>query len=224
VAQKNIDDYVKEIRVHPSMVLVPNGVDITRFNHGPNTGEAPAHRRIVQIGRYVPEKNQLQTVRAFARVAAADPEVRLLLCGVIENLEYHAAVAEQVAELGLKGRVDILGPQGNVPEILAASQVFAMPSSCEAHSVGFLEALASGIPVVGNAIPSFAFSNGLPSVKLVDTSDADRYGCALLAALSAPRATRPLNGLTLQSTAERYLAIAREVLGPKALYEEPRHS
>lgn len=157
---------------------------------------------------------------AFARVAAADPDVRLLLCGVIENLDYHAAIVSLVGELGLADRVEMTGPQGNVPEILWESHAFAMPSSCEAHSVGFLEALASGIPVVANTIASFAFANTLPGVRLVDTRDADGYGRALLAALTTPRAMRLLSGLTLHGTAERYLAIARGVLGPQARFEE----
>jgi glycosyltransferase involved in cell wall biosynthesis len=211
VSQKNIDDYVKEIGTHPSMMVVPNGVDISRFTD--DVAPVPvAHKQIVQVGRYIPEKNQLQTVHAFARVAQADPDARLLLCGVIENLAYHAAVVDLVAKLGLEARVVIDGPQMNVAQILRASAAFAMPSSFEAHSIGFLEALASGIPVVANSIPSFAFASNFPGVQLLDTNDADAYGRALLESLSEPRATRPLHGLTLQSTADRYLAIAREVL------------
>jgi hypothetical protein len=40
------------------------------------------------------------------------------------------------------------------------------------------------------------------------------------AALSTLRAKRSLSGLILQGTAGRYLAIARDVLGPRARYEE----
>ncbi|WP_244846990.1 glycosyltransferase family 4 protein [Caballeronia sp. SL2Y3] len=213
VSQKNIDDYVKEVGLHPSMIVVPNGVDVSRFADDAGPRVPVAHKQIVQVGRYIPEKNQLQTVEAFAHVACADRDARLLLCGVVENLDYHAAVIERVAQLGLKDRVSIQGPQQNVAQILRASSVFAMPSSFEAHSIGFLEALASGIPVVGNAIASFAFAGGFPGVQLLDTSDTAAYGRALLDALSQPRATRPLQGLTLQSTADRYLAIARDVLG-----------
>jgi glycosyltransferase involved in cell wall biosynthesis len=212
VSQKNIDDYVKEVGLHPSMIVVPNGVDISRFTEDTSPPPAPAYKQIVQVGRYIPEKNQLQTVEAFARVAQAEPDARLMLCGVIENLAYHAAVVERVERLGLTERVVIDGPQSNVVQLLLASAVFAMPSSFEAHSIGFLEALASGIPVVANAIASFAFAGNFPAVQLIDTSDADAYGRALCEALTQPRATRPLNGLTLQSTADRYLAIAREVL------------
>ena len=212
VSQKNIDDYVKEIGLHPSMSVVPNGVDISRFTDDDAPAPQPPHWQSVQVGRYSPETNHLQTVQAFARVARADPDARLFLCGVIENLAYHAAVVDLVARLGLKERVVIDGPQSNVAQILRASTVFAMPSSFEAHSIGFLEALASGIPVVANAIASFGFAAGFPGVRLLDTGDADAYGHALLESLAQPRATRPLAGFTLQSTADRYLAIAREVL------------
>ena len=158
VSQKNIDEYVKDIGSHPSMIVVPNGVDLSRFAQSADPAPITGCKQIVQIGRYIPEKNQLQTVHAFARVAAADPDVRLLLYGVIENLAYHAAIVELVNELGLNDRVQIAGPQSNVADILRAAHSFAMPSSFEAHSISFLEALASGIPVVGNAIPSFAFA------------------------------------------------------------------
>ncbi len=215
VSQKNIDEYVKEVGSHPSMMVVPNGVDLTRFAHSADTAPSTGARQIVQIGRYIPEKNQLQTVEAFARVAAADPDVSLLLCGVIENLEYHAAIVKRVEELGLGDRVEIAGPQSNVAEILRNARSFAMPSSFEAHSISFLEALASGIPVVANTIPSFAFAANFPGVELLDTSNPDAYGRALAASLSEPRATRPLHGLTLQSTADRYLAIASDVLNPR---------
>ncbi len=214
VSQKNIDEYVKEVGSHPSMIVVPNGVDLSRFAQVGEASPSTGFRQIVQIGRYIPEKNQLQTVHAFAQVAAVEPDVRLLLCGVIENLDYHATIVKHVEDLGLKDRVVIVGPQSNVAEILRNSHAFAMPSSFEAHSIGFLEALASGIPVVGNAIPSFAFAADFPGVDLLDTSDTDAYSSALRASLSQPRATRPLAGLTLQSTADRYLAIARDVLNP----------
>lgn len=214
VSQKNIDEYVKEVGSHPSMMVVPNGVDMSRFAHSSDAAPSTGKKQIVQIGRYIPEKNQLQTVRAFARVAATDADTSLLLCGVIENLEYHAAIVKLVADLGLQDRVEIAGPQSNVAEILRNSHAFAMPSSFEAHSISFLEALASGIPVVANTIPSFAFAANFPGVELLDTSNADAYGRALAASLSEPRATRPLSGLTLQSTADRYLAIASDVLNP----------
>ncbi|RKP50899.1 glycosyltransferase family 4 protein [Trinickia fusca] len=212
VSQKNVDEYVNAIGLHPSLVVVPNGVDTARFRHVAGMSRA---RRIVQIGRYTEEKNQLATLRAFRYVLEHEhePEARLLFCGVVDDRAYHATLRALTNELGLVSRVDIQGPQANVAEILAASSVFAMPSSFEAHSVGFLEALASGIPIVANAIAAFSFARTFASVRLIDTSDIERYGRALSSAFSEPRAQRPLDGLTLEDTAERYLAIARQVIG-----------
>lgn len=225
VSQKNVDEYLKAIGRHPALVVVPNGVDAARFRKALNderiaAGDeqdgtsAPApSKRVVQVGRYIAEKGQLQTVRAFKRMLDFEPDACLLLCGVIEDRAYHDAVSALADELGIASRVEIRGPQGNVDEILGTSSVFAMPSRFEAHSIGFLEALASGIPIVANAIPSFNFARGWPGVQLIDTSDTERYGRALAAALGEPRTERPLEGMTLEDTAERYLAIARQVIG-----------
>ena len=89
--------------------------------------------------------------------------------------------------------------------------MFVMPSRCEAHSVAFLEALASGIPIVASRIPSFAFASGFPGVQLVDTDDVPCYADAVVAALGQARAQRSLAGLTLRDTAARYRAIAHQV-------------
>lgn len=224
VSQKNVDEYLKAIGSHPSLLVVPNGVDAARFRSeagapgrmpdtGTGTGGAPRVKQIVQIGRYTAEKNQLATVRAFKHVLEHVPHARLLLCGVVENRDYYEAVAALAAELGIASHVEIRGPQSNVAEILRSSSVFAMPSSFEAHSIGFLEALASGIPIVANAIAAFGFARAYAGVRLLDTNNIELYGRGLAAALAEPRAQRPLEGLTLEDTAERYLAIARQVLG-----------
>jgi glycosyltransferase involved in cell wall biosynthesis len=217
VSQQNIDDYLREIGKHPAMVVIPNGVDASLFAEDSGTVapdlEAPA-KQIVQLGRYIEGKSQLHTIRAFERVLQSEPEARLLLCGVVEDLAYHEAVLSLVRQLGLESRVTVCGPRLDVAAILRASRVFAMPSRFEAQSIGFLEALASGIPVVASRIPSFGFASGFASVNLVDTADPEAYGRALLGALDMPRANRQLAGYTLHDTADRYMTIARQFVQP----------
>lgn len=212
VSQKQVDEYLDAIGRHPALIVVPNGIDVARFEQAASTADGGA-RRIVQIGRYVPEKGQLDTLRAFAQVLADEPDARLMLCGVIEDRAYHATVVALANELGIASRVDIEGPLNNVDAILGESGVFVMPSSLEAQGIAFLEALASGIPVVANLIPAFAFARDWPGVQLVDTSDHREYGRALVAALREPRAQRPLDGFRLEDTARRYLAIAQQAIG-----------
>lgn len=210
VAQRNLDQYVATIGPHPLLFVVPNGVDLARFRH--TEDEAPRGKLIVQIGRYMPEKNQLDTVRAFSEVLAREPDARLQLCGVIEDRDYHARIVALVQALGIAAHVRVQGPRSDVPDVLARADVFAMPSRFEAHSIGFLEALASGIPIVANEIAAFGFARGYPGVSLVDTTDIERYARALTEALTQPRSTRPLDGLTLEDTARRYLEIAARVV------------
>jgi glycosyltransferase involved in cell wall biosynthesis len=217
VSQQNIDDYMREIGRHPSMVVIPNGVDASLFA-GHDSSVAPdsavPSKQIVQLGRYIEGKSQTDTVRAFERVLQVEPEARLLLCGVVEELDYHRAVVSLVRQLGLESKVSVCGPRSDVAAVLRSSRVFAMPSRFEAQSIGFLEALASGIPVVANRIPSFGFASNLAGVNLVDTTDVDAYAHALVKALETPRAHRQLAGYTLHDTADRYMSIVRKFAQP----------
>jgi glycosyltransferase involved in cell wall biosynthesis len=218
VSESNVNDYIAAIGRHPLMQVIPNGVDTSRFvcTAGGESRSAGGPPQIVQIGRYNAVKNQLQTVRAFAEAARVVADARLLLIGVIEDPAYLTAVQDLVRELGLAERVVVDGPRDDVSRLLTESSVFAMPSRSEGHSIAFLEALATGIPVVASRIDAFAFARDFPGVQLLDTADTGAYAQALVSALRQPRVARPLAGLTLNDTAQQYLAITRRVAGAPA--------
>ncbi|ACC75727.1 glycosyltransferase [Paraburkholderia phymatum] len=214
VSPQNTRDYLREVGPHPYVTVIPNGVDLPRFENAasaPVTGDRRDSRQIVQLGRYVVDKGQLETIQAFEIVLQHEPDARLVFYGVIEDQAYHDKAMSLVHRLNLAGRVTLCGPESNVAAILQASQVFAMPSHREAHSIGFLEALASGIPVVASQIAAFEFARDFAGVSLVDTNNTPAYAQALLDALHSPRAHRALDGYTLRDTAERYLNIAKTV-------------
>jgi glycosyltransferase involved in cell wall biosynthesis len=217
VSQQGVTDYVQAIGPHPSMTVVPNGVDLGRFAFTDGAGRSGHAPQVVQIGRYASVKNQLLTVRAFREVSERVKDARLALYGVVEDPDYQRAVIELVRELGLADRVVVAGPRTDVASVLSEANVFVMPSRSEAHSVAFLEALASGIPIVASKIPSFAFASGFPCVQLVDTDEVRCYADAVVAALGQARAQRSLAGLTLRDTAARYRAIAQQVSGRLAV-------
>ena len=218
VSPANVDDYVGAIGHHPLMMVIPNGVDMARFGDAAHIERGPRQTQptIVQIGRYTTVKNQMQTVHAFQDVAKWVPAARLLLYGVVEDAAYYQAVNERVNKLGLADRVVVGGPRSDVSRLLFDANVYAMPSKSEGHSIAFLEALASGIPVVASAIRPFAFAADFASVQLIDTDDTQAYTQALVVALSQSRAQRPLAGLTLKDTADRYLAVAQRVIQASA--------
>lgn len=212
VSDGNVREYVAAVGAHPLMAVIPNGVDTARFAYRPVAADPRA--RIVQIGRYTAVKDQLQTVRAFAQVAAQRPDARLHLCGVIEDPAYFAAVRALIDTLGIAHAVELDGPRTDIPELLAGARAFTMPSRFESQGIAFVEALATGVPVVASTVPAFRFARALPGVRLVDTADTGAYAAALLAALDTPRARRALVGLTVDDTAARYIALAHRIVVP----------
>ena len=88
-------------------------------------------------------------LRAFARVAAAVPTADLLLAG---DGPLRGALTAQAADLGIADRVRFLGVRHDIPELLRASNVFALTSISEAASLTLLEAMACRLPVVVTAV------------------------------------------------------------------------
>ena len=216
VSPANLNDYRAAVRSHPLMTVIPNGVDTRRFamTHQETRHDVPAlpAAAIVQLGRYTSVKDQMQTVRAFHDVLLEVPDAHLALYGVIEDAAYYDAIVRLVRELGIGQHVTVGGPRSDVPELLSRSTVFAMPSRSEGHSIAFLEALASGIPIVASTIEPFAFAARQPGVQLVDTTNTQAYARALVAGLRQRRSKRDLRGLTLTDTAARYTEIAQRVI------------
>lgn len=62
------------------------------------------------------------------------------------------ALEAQVKALGLDGVVTLPGGSDQVPELLAAADLFVLPSRLEGMSNAIIEAMASGLPVIANAV------------------------------------------------------------------------
>jgi glycosyltransferase involved in cell wall biosynthesis len=88
--------------------------------------------------------------RALLEAATALPEAVFVLAGEGPEREPLEAVARR---LGLADRVRFLGRRTDIPELLAACDVFALPSLYEGSSLAILEAMAAGRSIVSTAIP-----------------------------------------------------------------------
>jgi len=99
------------------------------------------------VGRLEPQKNPLLLVQAFA--ALNDPRIHLIMLGEGTLREQLAAYIRQH---GLERRVHLLGKRNEVPECLAASDVFVLASNWEGNPLAVIEAMAAGLPVVATAV------------------------------------------------------------------------
>ena len=99
------------------------------------------------VGRLESQKNPLLLVQAFA--ALNNPRIHLIMLGEGSLREQLAAY---IREHGLERCVHLLGKRNEVPECLAASDVFVLSSNWEGNPLAVMEAMAAGLPVVGTAV------------------------------------------------------------------------
>jgi hypothetical protein len=103
---------------------------------------------LVQVGRIDPIKSQLALVAAMRTLAPDRPELLAWVVGDVGNASYALRVQRSIERDGLAGRVVLTGERDDVPRILAAADVFVMPSAIEGLSLAAVEAMSAGLPVV----------------------------------------------------------------------------
>ncbi len=81
--------------------------------------------------------------------AALAPEAQFVVAG--EGPE-RSALEAQAAALGIAGRVTLLGYRSDIADLIAACDVFVLPSLFEGLPLSVLEAMAAGRPVIATAI------------------------------------------------------------------------
>lgn len=126
--------------------VVHNGVEVAG-DEQPESLEMPFDRFVLALGRVVVKKGFDLLVEAFAKVAAAHPEVGLLIGG---DGAARPALAALACQLGLQDRVVLAGrlDRRRVAWTMANADVFVLPSRIEPFGIVVLEALRAGRPVV----------------------------------------------------------------------------
>jgi glycosyltransferase involved in cell wall biosynthesis len=106
---------------------------------------------VVCVANFRPRKRQQDLIEAMARVAASGTE---LDCRFIGDGGTLTEMRERAAAAGLNGRVVFLGRVAprQLPGLLEEADIAALPSAWEGMSVGMLEAMASGLPVVATDV------------------------------------------------------------------------
>lgn len=140
---------------------VHNALDVAAWPpSGPGAAVPSGPRRdedvpvVVSASRLFPWKGQELLLDALARVHAAGHPFHLLVVGEDDPRatpgggSHRATLEQRVAALGLDDVVTFTGFRDDVQELMRAADVFAMPSFAEPFGVVYLEAMATGLPVV----------------------------------------------------------------------------
>jgi glycosyltransferase involved in cell wall biosynthesis len=150
-----MEKVLRELNVEGHIEVVPNGVDLQKFSTAnplsrADFGYTNQDVLLVYSGRIALEKNIPFLLQAFAGIAKAIPNVQLLLIGSGIR-QYEEEIRSQVGELGLNDRVRLTGKieYDQLPAFLAMCDIFVTASVTEVHPLSVIEAMGTGLPVMG---------------------------------------------------------------------------
>lgn len=132
------------------IALVPNGIDVERFQHASPALAVPAGARVVgMVSRLTANKGPYCFLEAARAVAARMPEAYFVLVGDGPERSRLEAAAK---ESGLEGRILFTGARSDMPGVYASLNVFVLPSHSEGMPMSVLEAMAAGLPVIATRV------------------------------------------------------------------------
>ena len=109
---------------------------------------APDEAILMHLSNFRPVKRVVDTVKIFANVVREIP-ARLVLVGDGPD----RSAAEWLAhDLGIQSKVNFMGKQERVNELLPLADILLMPSELESFGLAALEAMACKVPSIATAV------------------------------------------------------------------------
>jgi glycosyltransferase involved in cell wall biosynthesis len=201
-----------------------NGVDLARFQprHPPgglcaSLGLPVGVPVVASVGRFVPYKGYTHLLKAARLVQEAMANVHWLLVG---DGELREELEGECRSLGLEAQVHFVGWREDIPDLLAVSDLFVLPSLGEHFGRVLIEAMAMGRAVVATD------AGGVPEIVihgetglLVPPGEPKALAEAVLALLEDPARAARLGGAG-RRRAESEFSLSRHVEAVEALYRE----
>jgi len=147
----------------PKVTVIRNGIDWRPFQQATETTARARERLDVRadqvvvgcVGNLYPVKGHLNLVQASAEICRQFPNAIFIFAG---RGDMQPALAETSARLGTERNMRFLGFRDDTEELLAAMDVFVLPSLSEGLPLSLLEAMASSKAIVSTNV------GGIPEV------------------------------------------------------------
>jgi len=156
---------------------------------------------LMHVSNFRSVKRVRDVIRIYAEVNREVPSVLVM----IGDGPDRPAAEEEARMLGVQDSVSFLGKLDQIAPLLAAADLFLLPSQSESFGLSALEALASGVPVVGSD------AGGLPEVVrdgetgiLCQVGDVAGMAAAALSILSDRKRWADMSRLATLDSRERF--------------------
>ena len=126
-------------------VVIPNGVDPTRFRPG-----TPDAHRVAWVGHIEPKKNPMLLLQIAARLRQTH---EFHVAGPFTDLRTRRYVLHLAASLGLGGTLQLHGPVADMPGFLADKGVILSTSMYESFGLNIAEGMSCGLAPVVHDFP-----------------------------------------------------------------------
>lgn len=204
--------------IHP---LEP-GTRQTRAAVRAELGLAPGDLLALNVARFTSQKGYEVLLDAVPRVRAGCPAAVFAFAG---DGPLRAEMEAKAAALGVAQHTRFLGVRRDVPDLLAAADVFVMSSLSEGLPMALLEAMSAGLPCVVTSLEGIreVIENGYNG-RLVPPGDATALATALVdvlndapgrARLGAAARQRVLEKYTVERMCKEYEALFLKTLASK---------
>lgn len=212
-----VSDKVKESMVETigpiqdKITVICNGVDVKRYERPTDKAQVrsqlglePDVRLIAVVATLKEQKGHRYLVEAMSTIAPQHSDVHALFIG---DGRLREELQDQVARLNLAQHVHFLGNRHDVPELLAASDLFVLPSLWEGLAMALLEGMATGLPIVATEV-SGTVQALVPNETgiLVPPGDATKLAEAIQEILSDPERAQAMGAAARQRVKAKFSA------------------
>jgi 1,2-diacylglycerol 3-alpha-glucosyltransferase len=216
--------------------IQPHGMELEMFkNTSPldraSLGFTGEDIVLIYVGRFGPEKNLEFLLEAFARVRHVDSRACLLLVGdgpVKNNL------VEWVLKHDLQTRVVFTGmiSHADLPSYYATADIFVTPSTTETFGLTVIEAMASGLPVVGIQSPGISDAVIDGQTGFLTCLDIDEFSSILVKVVqdgdlrrkTAQHASRHSVNYAIEKAVDRLEVVYQEAIAYRRMKEKAEES
>lgn len=209
-----LKDEMVALGIDPGKIrVISNGVDLKRFQKKRVTesrirlGIPENFRLVLSVGHLIPRKGFDYLISAMPGILSEHPEARLYVIGEGPS---RSELENQVYQLGLTGKVFLLGERPNVELSwwYNAANVFCLASSREGWANVIMEAMACGCPVVATNVYGAPEAITAPHLGTLVQRNPDAIQKAVCSALTG---TWDRDRIRDHVAARDWMAVAREV-------------